>query len=87
MIKSDSLDNITLDSDEIRNIERFENNYYSHKKNILQNGGNKTNKLVKDIEKLNYYYLLSLQQNGGGNIKLTAQIKKRLDNKIAKLNN
>jgi hypothetical protein len=39
MIKSDSLDNITLDSDDIRTIERFENNYYNSKNNIIQNGG------------------------------------------------
>jgi hypothetical protein len=87
MTKSDSLDNITLDSDEIRNIERFENNYYNHKKHILQNGGTKPNKLVKDILKLNNYYLLSLQQNGGGDVELTAKIKTKLDNKIAELNN
>ena len=39
MTKIDSLDNITLDSDELRSIERFENNYYNHKNNIIQNGG------------------------------------------------
>lgn len=45
IMKSDSLDNISLDSDDIRSIERFENNYYNHKNNILQNGG--SNKLKK----------------------------------------
>lgn len=88
MTKSDSLDNITLDSDEIRNIERFENNYYNNKKNILQNGGTNTNKLVQNIERLYNFYLLSYKQNGGGGEdKLTVQIKTKLDKKIAELNN
>jgi hypothetical protein len=38
MSYSDSLDNITLDSDDILTIERFENNYYNHKNNVLQIG-------------------------------------------------
>jgi hypothetical protein len=40
MTKSDSLDHITLDSYEIKNIENFEKNYYNHKNNIIQKGGN-----------------------------------------------
>lgn len=39
MTNSDSLDNITLNSDEIQSIKRFENNYYNHKNDIIQNGG------------------------------------------------
>lgn len=82
MTKSDSLDNITLDSDDINTIERFENYYYNHKKKKLQNGGN--NKLEKNIERLFNYYLLS--QNGGGdNSKLSNIIQTRLDNKIGEL--
>ena len=42
MIETDSLDHITLDSDDIQTIERFKNNYYNHKKNVSQNGGNNT---------------------------------------------
>jgi hypothetical protein len=85
MTKSDSLDNITLDSDEIKDIERFENNYYNRKNNVLQNGG--SNKLVKNIVRLSNCYLLSQNQNGGDNNNdgLTTQIKKRLDKKIAEL--
>jgi hypothetical protein len=83
MIKSDSLDNITLDSDDIKTIERFENNYYNHK-NKLQNGGN--NKLENNIVRLFNYYLLSQNQIGGGyNGNLTNIIQTRLDNKIAEL--
>ena len=48
MSYSDSLDNITLDSDDILTIERFENNYYNHKNNVLQIGG------VYTIEKINF---------------------------------
>ena len=47
MSYSDSLDNITLDSDDILTIERFENNYYNHKNNVLQIGG------VYTIEQIN----------------------------------
>jgi hypothetical protein len=83
MIKSDSLDNITLDSDDIKTIERFENNYYNHK-NKLQNGGN--NKLENNIVRLFNCYLLSQNQIGGGyNGNLTNTIQTRLDNKIAEL--
>jgi len=83
MLKSDSLDNITLDSDDIKTIERFENNYYNHK-NKLQNGGN--NKLENNIVRLFNYYLLSQNQIGGGyNGNLTNIIQTRLDNKIAEL--
>ena len=32
MTISDSIDNITLDSNEIRSIEKFEKKYYNHKK-------------------------------------------------------
>jgi hypothetical protein len=79
MTKSDSLDNITLDSDDIRTIERFENNYYNRKNNVLQNGDSK--KLVKNIVRLYNCYLLSQNQNGG----LSSQIKTKLDKKIAEL--
>ena len=40
MTDSNSFDNITLDSTDISTIERFENNYYNHKKKLLQNSGN-----------------------------------------------
>jgi hypothetical protein len=88
MTKSDSLDNITLDSDEIRTIERFETNYHNHKKNKLQNGGMLlgNNKLVRNIERLYNCYVLLQNQNGGNNNDLTI-IKKKLHNKIAELNN
>jgi hypothetical protein len=94
MIKSDSLDNITLDSNDILTIERFENNYYNHKNNIIQNGGstntnNKRDKLKKNIARLyNCYVLLQLyNQNGGDNNNyLSSQIKKRLHKKITELN-
>ena len=82
MTKSDSLDNITLGSDDIKTIERFENYYYNHKKNKLQNGGN--NKLEKNIERLFNYFLLS-QNGGGNNSKLSNIIQTRLDNKIGEL--
>lgn len=86
MTKSDSLDNITLDSDEIRTIEKFENNYYKYKKTKLQNGGNY--KLETNIGRLFSCYLLSKnQQYGGGqnNSNLTNSIQNRLNNKIAEL--
>ena len=84
MTKSDSLDNITLDSDDIRTIERFENNYYNRKNNILQNGG--SNKLEKNIKRLYNCYVLSQNQNGGdNNNELSSQVKKRLDKKIGEL--
>ena len=44
MIESDSLDRITLDSDDVQTLERFENNYYNHKNKLLQSGSN-NNKL------------------------------------------
>ena len=85
MTKSDSLDNITLDSDDIKTIKRFENNYYNHKKNILQYGGS-DNKLEKNIVRLFTCYLLSQNQIGGGKkSNLTNIIKTRLDNKIIEL--
>jgi len=86
-MKSDSLDNISLDSDDIRSIERFENNYYNHKNNILQNGG--SNKLEKNIVRLFNCYVLSLNQNGGAIIHddLSSQIKQRLNKKIVELSN
>jgi len=48
MSYSDSLDNITLDSDNILTIERFENNYYNHKNNVLQIGGVYTFEQIND---------------------------------------
>jgi hypothetical protein len=156
MSYSDSLDNITLDSDDILTIERFENNYYNHKNNVLQIGGNiieeefkkhllaifmfiiekirseeinKTNvheilgekkkedeeipqfnildgrtwpilkpiikifgggnkkKLKKNIIRLYNCYILSQNQNGGADNKLSLTIKKRLDKKITELKN
>jgi hypothetical protein len=48
MSYSDSLDNITLDSDDILTIERFENNYYNHKNNVLQIGGVYTFEQIND---------------------------------------
>jgi hypothetical protein len=152
MSYSDSLDNITLDSDDILTIERFENNYYNHKNNVLQIGGNiieeefkkmliniiikicktpearealhKTirevheaqqklaptpefhllnpttwfkdmkffgggnkKKLKKNIIRLYNCYILSQNQNGGTNNKLSLTIKKRLDKKITELKN
>jgi hypothetical protein len=74
------LDNISLDSDDIRTIERFENNYYNHKNNVLQNGG--SNKLEKNIERLFNCYVLSLNQNGGKDNKISSLIKKKLDKKL-----
>ena len=87
MTERDSLDNITLDSDDIRSIERFENNYYNRKNNILQNGGNaNTNKLEKNIKRLYNCYVLSQNQNGGAiQNELSSQIKNKLDKKIAEL--
>jgi hypothetical protein len=86
MTKSDSLDNITLDSYEIKNIENFEKNYYNHKNNRLQNGGN-NNKLEKNIIRLYNCYVLSQNQNGGNKNNLSLQIKKRFDKKIDILTN
>jgi hypothetical protein len=86
MTKSDSLDNITLDSDELRTIERFENNYHDYNKNKLQNGGNEISKRVKNINRLYNCYVLSYNQNGGDD-KLTNIIKSRFDKKILELNN
>jgi hypothetical protein len=79
MTKSDSLDHITLDSYEIKNIENFEKNYYNHKNNIIQKGGN--NKLEKNILRLYNCFILSKNQNGG-NDNLSLQIKKRLANNL-----
>ena len=152
MSYSDSLDNITLDSDDILTIERFENNYYNHKNNVLQIGGNiiedkfkemliyiiikifntpeakealhetirevheaqqksaatpdfnllnpntwfkdmkffgggNKKKLKKNIIRLYNCYILSQNQNGGTNNKLSLTIKKRLDKKITELKN
>ena len=88
MTKSDSLDNITLDSDDMKTIERFENNYYNHKKNLLQNGGtnSSTNKLNKNIVRLFNYYVLSTNKNGRDS-DLTSRIKNKLNKKITELNN
>ena len=56
MIESDTLDHITLDSDDILTIERFENNYYNHKNNLLsqnQHGGTiDIENLMKIFEKI-----------------------------------
>jgi len=57
MIESDSLDCITLDSADIQTIERFENNYYDYKNNVLsQNGGEKILLLI-------FEYILTLLNN------------------------
>jgi hypothetical protein len=82
MIKSDSLDHITLDSADIQSIERFENNYYNHKNNLLQNGGN-IQKLEKNIARLYNCYVLSQNQN---QYELSSKIKRRLNKKITELN-
>jgi ribosomal protein S24E len=52
MIESDSLDRITLDSDDVRTLERFENNYYNHKNNIMQKGGAPDDFLREPIQKI-----------------------------------
>jgi hypothetical protein len=83
MTGSDSLDKITLDSDDMRTIERFENNYYNRKNNVLQNGGSA--KLEKNIERLFNCYVLSVNQNGGEDNEMSSQIKQRLYNKTAEL--
>ena len=83
MTKSDSLDNITLDSDDIRTIERIENNYNNHKKNNLQIGGEY--KLEKNIERLFDCYVLSKNQIGGWNDNINTKIETRLNKKIAEL--
>lgn len=75
MIESDSLDRITINSNDILT---FENNYYNHKNN---------NKLEKNIIRLFNYYKLSKNQNGGNNNNLSSQIKKRLYKKIVELGN
>ena len=85
MIKSDSLDRITLDSYEIKDIENFENNYYNHKNYLLlqnHNGGN-IQKLEKNIARLYNCYVLSQNQN---QYELSYKIKKRLNKKITELN-
>jgi hypothetical protein len=61
MSESDTLDNITLESDDILTIERFENDYCNHKNNLLlrnYNGGNDTYKLKKNIRRLYNCYVL-----------------------------
>jgi hypothetical protein len=73
MIESDSLDRITINSNDILT---FENNYYNHKND---------NKLEKNIIRLFNSYLLSQNQNGGNNNNLSSQIKKRLYKKIVEL--
>jgi methionine synthase II (cobalamin-independent) len=86
MIKSDSLDYITLDSYEIKDIENFENNYYNHKNYLLsqnQNGGN-IEKLEKNIVRLYNCYVLSKNQN---QYKLSSKIKRKLNKKLDELNN
>ena len=83
MIKSDSLDHITLDSANIQSIERFENNYYNHKNNLLQNGGN-IQKLEKNIVRLYNCYVLSQNQKQD---ELSSKIKRRLDKKMETINN
>ena len=80
MIETDSLDHITLDSDDIQTIERFKNNYYNHNKNLLQNGGNDNDN--NKLKRLFNCYILSLNQNGGKDNKLSSQIKKKLDKKL-----
>ena len=81
MSNSDSLDNISLNSDELRSIQRFENDYYNYKikKNTQIGGKNKLN----NTERLLVCYLLSKNQSGGDSI-LTNKIKDRLNNKIIK---
>ena len=82
MIKSNP-----VNSDKITNIERFEKKYYNHTKKMIQNGGNSNiNKLNKNIQRLYNCYVLSQNQNGGVDNELSLQIKKRLDKKIAELN-
>ena len=73
MIESDSLDRITINSNDILT---FENNYYNRKNN---------NKLEKNIIRLFNSYLLSQNQNGGNDNNLSSQIKKRLYKKIVEL--
>jgi len=87
MTISDSLDNITLDSNDIQSIERFENNYFNYKKNIIQNGGIDKEKLNKNIQRLYNCYVLSQNLSGGVNNKLSLQIKNRLDKKTTELKN
>ena len=52
MIESDLLDRITLDSDDVQTLERFENNYYNHKNNIIQKGGTPDDFLREPIQKI-----------------------------------
>jgi hypothetical protein len=84
MTESDTLDHITLDSDNILSIERFENNYYNHKNKLSQNqnGGNDTYKLKKNIRRLYNCYVLSQNLNQD---KMSSKIKKRLDKKLYEL--
>ena len=75
MLESDSLDQISINSYDILTYE----------KNLLQNGGNNTIKIEKNIKRLFKCYTLSLNQNGGKDNKLSSLIKKRLYNKTAEL--
>ena len=52
MIESDSLDRITLDSDDVQTLERFKNNYYNHKNNIMQKGGAPDNFLKEPVKEI-----------------------------------
>jgi hypothetical protein len=60
MIESDSLDRVTLDSADIQTIERFENHYYNHKNNVLQNGGEQIGIDYNTLEKIFEYILILL---------------------------
>ena len=84
MTESDTLDHITLDSDDILTIERFENNYYNHTNKLLQKGGKDTNKLKKNIIRLYNCYVLSQNQNQD---ELSYKIKRRLNKKLDELKN
>ena len=78
--------NYRLDSNDIRNIERFENKYYNQKKMVQNGGSTDTNKLNKNIQRLYNCYILLQNQNGGADNELSLQIKKRLNKKITELN-
>ena len=71
MLESNFLDQISINSYDILTIERLKNN-----------GGN-NKKLKKNIVRLYNCYVLSQNQNQDN---LSFQIKKRLNNKIAELN-
>ena len=79
MSNSNSLDNISLNSDDFKSIHRFENDYYNYKiKKYIQIGGK--NKL-NNIERLLICYLISKNQTGGDSI-LTNKIRTKINNKI-----